>query len=96
MDGPVTHCKRGHAFSEPNTYWWKGRQNCRTCGALRRRLYRKGTSISTLAERCACGAEKFPRFKRCTECRKKQLEHWKSEHNRKRRVARAVGAYATE
>lgn len=27
----LERCKRGHLFSEDNTYWWKGTRQCRTC-----------------------------------------------------------------
>jgi HNH endonuclease len=26
-----THCKRGHPWDEANTYWWRGKRNCRAC-----------------------------------------------------------------
>lgn len=35
-----THCKRGHAYDEANTYTWRGRRNCRACHALRARQKR--------------------------------------------------------
>lgn len=30
-----THCIRGHAYTEENTYWWGGKRFCRTCRLLR-------------------------------------------------------------
>lgn len=32
-----THCPRGHAYTEENTSWWKGRRSCRTCHRERAR-----------------------------------------------------------
>lgn len=32
-----THCKRGHEFTEENTYRWQGKRHCRTCQRLRQR-----------------------------------------------------------
>lgn len=32
-----TACKRGHAFTEDNTYVWRGMRHCRTCHAARQR-----------------------------------------------------------
>mgnify|MGYP003575038052 CR=1 FL=1 len=40
----ATHCIRGHAFDDKNTYWSRGRRHCRTCKAARdraRQLKRK-------------------------------------------------------
>lgn len=31
-----THCKRGHAFDEENTYVWRGHRHCRACQRTRR------------------------------------------------------------
>ncbi len=31
-----THCKRGHEFTEANTYHYKGSRNCRACATNRR------------------------------------------------------------
>ena len=33
----LIHCKRGHEFTESNTYWWSGRRHCQEC----RRSYRE-------------------------------------------------------
>lgn len=30
-----THCKRGHEFTEENTYRWRGTRQCRACNYLR-------------------------------------------------------------
>lgn len=27
----LTHCKRGHEFTEKNTGWYRGRRRCRSC-----------------------------------------------------------------
>ena len=32
-----THCKRGHAFTDENTYLWRGRRYCRECQRARDR-----------------------------------------------------------
>jgi hypothetical protein len=32
----ATHCKKGHPFSEDNTYWFRGSRWCRTCSAARK------------------------------------------------------------
>jgi hypothetical protein len=29
-----THCVRGHAFTEANTYWFRGHRHCRACNAM--------------------------------------------------------------
>jgi hypothetical protein len=29
-----THCSRGHAFDEANTYWHRGHRLCRACNAM--------------------------------------------------------------
>ena len=31
-----THCKRGHSFTEENTYMHNGKRHCRACKALRK------------------------------------------------------------
>ena len=31
-----THCKRGHEFTDTNTYVWRGRRQCRECARIRR------------------------------------------------------------
>ena len=33
-----THCKRGHEFTEENTYLYRRMRTCRACRALRKRL----------------------------------------------------------
>jgi hypothetical protein len=41
-----THCHRGHAFDETNTYWRKdrpGMRGCKTCNNLTRRISRRKT-----------------------------------------------------
>lgn len=35
-----THCKRGHAFDDENTYIWRGMRRCRRCQAADARRYR--------------------------------------------------------
>jgi len=35
MKREVAHCKRGHEFTEENTYLFRGRRNCRACGRER-------------------------------------------------------------
>jgi hypothetical protein len=38
LNARKTHCKRGHAFDEKNTYWNKnGGRFCRACGAMHKR-----------------------------------------------------------
>jgi hypothetical protein len=34
-----THCKNGHEWNEANTYWYKGKRNCRRCNAEAVRRY---------------------------------------------------------
>lgn len=36
-----THCKRGHALDDANTYVWGGMRRCRTCQADDARRYRE-------------------------------------------------------
>lgn len=57
-----THCDYGHAFSARNTYWWRGKRNCRECYRRRdEQLRRKaGCSIgrgsrNAAKTRCARG-----------------------------------------
>ncbi len=53
-----THCKRGHAFDETNTYLWRGNRICRLCradyirqrDALRRQGSVAGPSADSLGE----------------------------------------------
>jgi hypothetical protein len=33
---PKTHCKRGHAYDDVNTYHWNGNRKCRACKRARR------------------------------------------------------------
>lgn len=35
-----THCKRGHEFTESNSYWTGGRRRCGICHNARQRKYR--------------------------------------------------------
>lgn len=35
-----THCKRGHEFTEENTYRWSGHRTCRQCSRLKTASYR--------------------------------------------------------
>lgn len=35
-----THCQRGHAFDEANTYVWRGNRFCRTCRVERMSIAR--------------------------------------------------------
>jgi hypothetical protein len=37
----ATHCKKGHEFSEENTYTWRGMRCCRACNLIYTRLRRK-------------------------------------------------------
>jgi len=38
----LTHCRRGHEFTEANTYRWKKQRSCRTCNARRaHEVYKK-------------------------------------------------------
>jgi hypothetical protein len=30
-DGPRSHCRRGHAFTEDNIYHYRGKRHCRAC-----------------------------------------------------------------
>ena len=36
----ITHCPRGHAYDEPNTYSWRGRRFCRACNQAACERYR--------------------------------------------------------
>lgn len=36
-----THCKRGHEFTENNTFWHEGRRSCRTCRNRAQAAYEK-------------------------------------------------------
>ena len=36
-----THCLRGHEFSEPNTFIYRGQRHCRACSVIRQREYRE-------------------------------------------------------
>ena len=37
-----SHCKRGHEYTEENTYRYKARRCCRKCHITRQNKYRKG------------------------------------------------------
>lgn len=37
----ATHCKRGHEFTEENTYNWRGTQHCRQCNLMHVNEYQK-------------------------------------------------------
>jgi HNH endonuclease/NUMOD4 motif len=41
--GSATHCKRGHPFTEANTYVYDGSRRCKTCQIERQRQYRANT-----------------------------------------------------
>jgi hypothetical protein len=45
-NGTRTHCRRGHEFTDANTYAWRGKRLCRECGYLRQRVWNKKKSIS--------------------------------------------------
>ena len=34
-----THCHEGHEFTDKNTYWHRGKRNCRECGRVRWRAW---------------------------------------------------------
>ena len=36
----MTHCKKGHAFDEQNTYLYHGHRHCKTCALERQRVSR--------------------------------------------------------
>jgi hypothetical protein len=36
-----THCPRGHAYSEENTYLFRGRRRCKACSRERCRMYKQ-------------------------------------------------------
>jgi hypothetical protein len=36
----ITHCPRHHEYTAENTYVYKGRRNCRTCGASAAKRYK--------------------------------------------------------
>jgi hypothetical protein len=38
-----THCDHGHQFSTENTYWFRGKRNCRACNKNSVRKYRSGS-----------------------------------------------------
>ncbi|WP_406227343.1 HNH endonuclease [Streptomyces anthocyanicus] len=46
VNGDRTHCIRGHAFSEENTYTYRGSRQCRACRRLR--YGREGTNALPL------------------------------------------------
>lgn len=48
-----THCKRGHAFDERNTHWYKNHRFCRKCAVLHVRNYlaRKAAANSNGAQK---------------------------------------------
>lgn len=39
VNAKKTHCKRGHEFTEENTYLWKDHRICRECGRVRQSAY---------------------------------------------------------
>ncbi len=41
MQREKTHCIRGHAFDEANTYVWGGERQCKTCNAERAKRIRE-------------------------------------------------------
>ena len=41
--GLKTHCKRGHEFTEENTWKYKGKRWCRICNKIRQRKHIKGS-----------------------------------------------------
>ena len=44
-----THCYLGHPYNEANTYWWRGRRQCRKCvsAASARSWQRKRQSVAS-------------------------------------------------
>ena len=36
-----THCKRGHEFTDENTYVWSGHRECKTCRTMKDRRYKE-------------------------------------------------------
>ena len=38
-NGTRTHCRRGHEFTDKNTYAWRGKRICRTCIAMHQKAY---------------------------------------------------------
>jgi hypothetical protein len=36
VNAAKTHCSRGHAYDEQNTYLWRGHRHCRACSVRRR------------------------------------------------------------
>lgn len=37
----ITHCPKGHAYSQSNTYVWRNRRFCRTCQILAGQAYKR-------------------------------------------------------
>ena len=40
VNAAKTHCKRGHEFTDDNTYWSKGKRSCKTCSAAHDKAYK--------------------------------------------------------
>lgn len=40
INAGLTHCKRGHEFTDENTYSWRGHRQCMACNRARRTLWR--------------------------------------------------------
>jgi hypothetical protein len=38
-NGTRTHCRRGHEFTDKNTYAWRGKRLCRQCGYMHQKAY---------------------------------------------------------
>lgn len=41
INAEKTHCKRGHEFTEGNTYWYMNRRTCRACNRIKARAYQE-------------------------------------------------------
>lgn len=67
-----THCKRGHEFSEKNTYLSRSNErHCRMCSQIRkkkrREWFKKNCELN--GYRCKCGNPKIYYSFKCTACK---------------------------
>lgn len=91
-----THCKRGHEFTEANTFWAKSGHRQRVCRTCKRDAAKKARAAQP-KKRPPC-AHGLPTLSACPECfkerkREQRRAYEKSPKGRAKKYARARRAY---